>query len=311
MRVSSNFSYDIGVAAMNRQQAAQAKTLEQISSGKRNLAPSDDPAAYVRALSVSQADASNTQYAANRQSATSSLSALDGTLGDVTTLVQNAQQLAVSAGNGTLSDSDRAAIATQLRGNLDELMSLANRTDADGQYLFSGFQGSTKPFVDTGTGVQYMGDDGQRLVQASTSRQLAVNESGRDVFERIPAAGGGNQSLFKTLGDLINVLQTPVATSADKTALANGLSAAQGNLSNSLDKVLQVRSSVGTRMNEVDTLNTAGDDLSLQYKQQISDLQGIDYAKAISDLTQQQTYLQATQQAFLKVQGLSLFDYLK
>ncbi|MEP6879798.1 MAG: flagellin, partial [Nitrosospira sp.] len=104
---------------------------------------------------------------------------------------------------------------------------------------------------------------------------------------------------------------TPVATSADKTALANGLSAAQGNLSNSLDKVLQVRSSVGTRMNEVDTLNTAGDDLSLQYKQQISDLQGIDYAKAISDLTQQQTYLQATQQAFLKVQGLSLFDYLK
>ncbi len=311
MRVSSNFSYDIGVAAINRQQAAQAKTLEQISSGKRNLAPSDDPAAYVRALGVSQADASNTQYATNRQTAASSLSALDGTLGNVTTLVQNAQQLAVSAGNGTLSDSDRAAIATQLRGNLDELMSLANRTDANGQYLFSGFQGSTKPFVDIGTGVQYMGDDGQRLVQASTSRQLAVNESGRDVFERIPAAGGGTQSLFKTLGDMINVLQTPVTTNADKTALANGLNAAQSNLSNSLDKVLQVRSSVGTRMNEVDTLNTAGDDLSLQYKQQLSDLQGIDYAKAISDLTQQQTYLQATQQAFLKVQGLSLFDYLK
>ena len=311
MRVSSNFSYDIGVAAMNRQQAAQAKTLEQISSGKRNLTPSDDPAAYVRALGVSQADASNTQYAANRQSAASSLSALDGTLGNVTTLVQNAQQLAVYAGNGTLSDSDRAAIATQLRGNLDELMSLANSTDANWQYLFSGFQGSTKPFVDTGTGVKYMGDDGQRLVQASTSRQLAVNESGRDVFERIPAAGGGNQSLFKTLGDLINVLQTPVATDADKTSLTNGLSAAQGNLSNSLDKVLQVRSGVGTRMNEVDTLNTAGDDLSLQYKQQLADLQGIDYAKAISDLTQQQTYLQATQQAFLKVRGLSLFDYLK
>lgn len=311
MRVSTNLSYDIGIAAMNRQQAAQVKTLEQVSSGKRNLTPSDDPVAYVRALGVSQADASNTQYAANRQSATSTLSALDGTLGDVTTLVQNAQQLAVYAGNGTLTDSGRAAIATQLRGNLDDLIGLANRTDASGQYLFSGFQGSTKPFADTGSGVQYFGDDGQRLVQASTSRQLAVNESGREVFERVPAVGGGNQSLFKTLGDLINVLEAPVTTDADKTALANGLAAANGNLSNSLDKVLQVRSGVGTRLNEMDRLNTAGDDLSLQYKQQLSDLQGVDYAQAISDLTQQQTYLQATQQAFLKVQGLSLFDYIR
>ena len=198
-----------------------------------------------------------------------------------------------------------------MRGNLDDLIGLANRTDASGQYLFSGFQGSTKPFADTGSGVQYFGDDGQRLVQASTSRQLAVNESGREVFERVPAMGGGNQSLFKTLGDLINVLEAPVTTDADKTALANGLAAANGNLSNSLDKVLQVRSDVGTRMNEMDRLNTAGDDLSLQYKQQLSDLQGVDYAQAISDLTQQQTYLQATQQAFLKVQGLSLFDYIR
>lgn len=311
MRVSSNTSYELGIAALNRQQAAQVKTLEQINSGKRLLTPSESPAAYVRALGVSQADAGNTQYAVNRQSATSSLGMLEGTLKDVTNLVQNAQELAVYAGNGTLNDSGRTAIATELRGNLDELLSLSNRTDANGQYLFSGFQGSTKPFVDTGGGVQYLGDDGMRLVQASDSRQLAVNASGQEVFERIPASGGGYQSLFKTLSDLIGVLETPVVTAADKTALANGLNAAQSNLSSSLDNVLRVRSDVGTRMNEVDTLNDAGDDLSIQYKQQLADLQDVDYAKAISNLTQQQAYLQATQQAFLKVQGLSLFDYIR
>lgn len=311
MRVSSNTSYELGIAALNRQQTAQVKTLEQINSGTRLLTPSESPAAYVRALGVAQADAGNTQYAANRQTATSSLGMLEGTLKDVTTLVQNAQELAVYAGNGTLNDSGRVAIATELRGNLDELLSLANRTDANGQYLFSGFQGSTKPFADSGSGVQYLGDDGMRLVQASVSRQLAVNESGREVFERIPASGGGYQSLFKTLSDLIGVLETPVVSDADKTTLANGLSAAQSNLSSSLDNVLRIRSDVGTRMNEVDTLNDAGDALSIEYKQQLSDLQGVDYAKAISSLTQQQTYLQATQQAFLKVQGLSLFDYLR
>lgn len=311
MRISSNTSYELGIAALNRQQAAQLKNFEQMSTGRRVLTPSENPAAYVRALEISQADAGNTQYAVNRQNATGSLEMLEGTLGDVTKLVQNAQELAVYAGNGTLTDSGRGAIATELRGNLEELLGLANRTDANGQYFFSGFQGSTKPFADTGTGVQYVGDSGQRMVQVSASRQLAVNESGREVFERIPASGGGYQSLFKTLSDLIGVLETPVVNDADKAALASGLSVAQGNLSSSLDNVLQVRSAVGTRMNEVDTLNDAGDDLNIQYKQQLSELRDVDYAKAISDLTQQQAYLEATQKAFLKVQGLSLFDYIR
>jgi flagellar hook-associated protein 3 FlgL len=311
MRVSSNISFEIGIAALNRQQAAQVKALQQISSGQRALTPSENPAAYVRALEVSQADSANMQYAINRQNAAASFGMLEATLGDVTNLLQNAQGLAVYAVNGTLTDSGRSAIATELRGNLDELLGLANRTDGNGQYLFSGFQGATKPFADTGSGIQYHGDEGLRMVQASSSRQLAVNESGREVFERIPADGGGYQSMFNTLSNLINLLETPITDDASKAALANGLSTAQNNLSNALDNVLRVHASVGTRMKEVDTLNDSGNDLAIQYKQQLSDLREVDYAKVISDLTQQQTYLEATQKAFLKVQGLSLFDYIR
>lgn len=117
--------------------------------------------------------------------------------------------------------------------------------------------------------------------------------------------------MFNTLSNLINLLETPVTDDASKAALANGLSTAQNNLSNALDNVLRVHASVGTRMKEVDTLNDSGDELDIQYKQQLSDLREVDYAKVISDLTQQQTYLEATQKAFLKVQGLSLFDYIR
>ena len=311
MRISSSTSYESGIAAINRQQATQVKTLEQISSGRRHLTPSENPASHIRALEVSQADSANSQYAVNRRSATASLGVLEAALGGITNLVQNAQELVVYAGNGTLNDSARAAIATELRGNFDELLGLANRTDGNGQYLFSGFQGTTRPFADTATGIQYFGDEGLRMIQASASRQLAANESGREVFERIPASGGGYQSMFKTLSDLINLLETPVITAADKTALSNGLDAAQANLSNALDNVLKVRASVGTRMKEIDALGDSGDELNIQYKQQLSELRDVDYAKAISDLTQQQTYLEATQKAFLKVQGLSLFDYIR
>lgn len=311
MRVSNNTSYELGIAALNRQQTTQVKTLEQISSGRRMLTPADDPSAYARAMEVSQAESVNTQQATNRQYAANTFAMLEGILGDVTNMLQNTQQLVVSAGNGTLNDSGRIDIATELRGNLGELLGLANRTDGNGQYLFSGFQGSTKPFADTGSGVQYFGDEGLRMIQVSASRQLAVNESGREVFERIPASGGGNQSVFKTISNLIDILETPVVTPADKTALANGLRAAQTDLANALDNVLSVRASVGIRMKELDTLNDSGDDLSIQYKQQLAELQDVDYAKAISSLTQQQSYLEATQMAFIKVQGLSLFDFLR
>lgn len=311
MRVSSNTGYEMGIAALNRQQAEQVKTLEQISSGRRVLTPSENPAAYVRALEVTQADSANTRQASNRQYATTSFAILEGSLSEVTNLLQNAQTLAVSAGNGTLDDGSRAALAAELRGNLDELMGVANRTDGNGRYLFSGFQGSTKPFANTGSGIQYFGDEGQRMIQVSASRQLAASESGKEVFERVPASGGGYQSVFKTFSDLIGLLETPVTNPAGKTTLYNGLDTAKTNLSNALDNVLQIRASVGTRAKELDTLNETGDELSIQYKQQLADLQDVDYAKAISDLTQQQTYLEATQKAFLKVQGLSLFDYLK
>ncbi len=311
MRVSSNTSYELGIAALNRQQTAQVKTLDQISSGRRILTPSENPAGYVRALEVSQADAANTQYASNRQYAMGNFSILEGALSEVTNLLQNVQELTVHAGNGTLDDGSRRAIAAELRGNFDELLGLANRTDGNGHYLFSGFQGSTKPFVDAGSGVQYFGDEGLRMTQASTSRQLAVSESGKEVFERIPASGGGYQSMFKTISDLINILETPVTNAASKTVLQNGLDSAHVNLSNALDNVLQIHAAVGTRAKELDTLNENGDDLNIQYKQQLADLQDVDYAKAISDLTQQQAYLEATQKAFVKVQGLSLFDYIR
>lgn len=311
MRVSTSTSYEFGLAALNRQQAAQIRTLEQISSGRRILTPSENPANYVRALEVSQAESANAQHASNRQHALASLGMLEATFGDVTHLLQNAQQLAIYAGNGTLTDSGRQAIATELRGNFDEMLSLANRVDGNGQYLFSGFQSTTRPFADTGSGVQYFGDDGQRLVQVSSSRQLAAAESGREVFERIPAAGGGYQSMFTTLSDLITLLETPVTDVAGKTALASGLATAQTDLSSALDNVLRVHASVGTRMNEIDTLNDSGEELNIQYAQQLSELRDVDYAKAISELTQQQAYLEATQKAFLKVQGLSLFDYIR
>ena len=85
---------------------------------------------------------------------------------------------------------------------------------------------------------------------------------------------------------------------------------ALNDLHASLDHVSRIRATVGSRMNQVDSLNSAGGDLAVQYETQLANLQGLDYAEAISRLNQQQMQLQAAQQSFAKTSQLSLFNIL-
>ncbi|CAN5848921.1 flagellar hook-associated protein FlgL [soil metagenome] len=120
----------------------------------------------------------------------------------------------------------------------------------------------------------------------------------------------GNQDIFQTLTDLINLLKTPANTAASKLDLTAGLSQANNNLDKSLSNVLTARAKFGTSLQEIDALNNAGDSASLNYKQELSSIQDLDYAKAITELNQQQVTLQAAQQSFVKTSSLSLFNYI-
>lgn len=122
-----------------------------------------------------------------------------------------------------------------------------------------------------------------------------------DTFTVAPSS---NESVFKTLSDLIANLNGPT------NGFGGRLAYSINQIDRALDNVLTGRSSVGTRMNELDALGVSGDDLGVQYQQSLSALQDVDYAKALSDLSQQQVYLQAAQKSFAKVMGLTLFDYL-
>ncbi|MFT5963052.1 MAG: flagellar hook-associated protein 3 FlgL, partial [Burkholderiaceae bacterium] len=118
------------------------------------------------------------------------------------------------------------------------------------------------------------------------------------------------QSIFKTIGDLITALNTPATTATAKTNLTASLSSANNNVSAALDTALNVRAAGGARLQELDTLDTEGDNRSLQYASTLSNLQDLDYAKAVSELTQNQLTLQAAQQSFVKIANLSLFNYI-
>ncbi len=299
MRISTQSLFDNGAARIGEAQAALYKTQQQVAADRRILTPSDDPIAAARALELTQSQSLNTQYGTNRGYAKDSLAMVDSTLSIVTDLLQEAKTAAISASNITLGDSERASIATSLQTSLGLLVGLANTRDGQGNYLFSGFQTSTPPFVQTAAGVQYQGDQGQRLIQVDATRQMAISSPGQSVFQ------GGGQDMFETLNDLILQLNTP-----GTTGLSAALSTANSDFEAALGNVSTVRASVGTRMKELDSLDNAGSSKNLQYSQTLSTLQDLDYTKALTDLSRQQTTLEAAQKSFMQTSNLSLFKYL-
>ncbi len=400
MRVSTSTLFDQGTRSMLQQQNSLFQLQQQISTMKRIVTPSDDPVGAARAHELTQAASLNAQYGENRQRAADSLKLVEGTLGSVTKLIQNVQSLTVSAGNPAFSDSNRANMAIELRGRFEELLGLANATDDEGNYLFSGFQGKTQPFAQVAGGVQYQGDQGQRLAQVSASRKLPVSETGLAIFEQIrngngsfatvaantntgsgvinagavtnsasltgndyqisftvaagvttfdvtnmttgtvlssgnaytsgeaisfdglqfaikgaPANGdkfdiepSSNVSLFETIDNFISALETPGSGAAGSTKLTNSINTTLQNLDHALTNVLGTRAAAGARLQEIDSLQQAGEDSAVQYQQSLSRLQDLDIAQAISDLTRQQSLLEAAQQSFIRISGLSLFN---
>lgn len=402
MRISTNTIYETGTNLMLQHQDTLVKTQQQLSTGKRILTPSDDPIAAAQALNVTQAASLNKQFSINRASASSSLGLEENVLKQVTSVLQDIHSSTVYAGNSTLSDADKRILATELRSKFDTLVGLANTTDEKGQFLFAGYQANTKPFVQTGLIVQYAGDQGQRMNQVGPARQLAVSDSGTDVFERIKSGNGvfttaadslnigtgiidkgsvitpasitgadyeinftvtagittydvvntttgvpvssanpytsdsaisfdgiqlsmngspangdkftvspsSNQSIFKTVSDLITALETSSSGQPGSTRLSNSLNTALQKINNSLEHVITKQSSIGARMNEIDSLESVGADQNLQFEALLSHLQDVDLSAAISDFQRQQLYLQATQQSYIKISGLSLFNYM-
>ena len=306
MRVSTNMIYDQGVRALQTQSAALLYTEQQIATGRKILTPADDPVASARALDVTQSRSVNKQFITNQGYAEDALKLVEGQLDGAGEIIQYARERVLAAGNPALSDVDRKSIATDLRAQFDAMLAIANTRDANGDYLFAGYKSVTAPFArvtadpadpasfDSAT---YRGDQGIRTMQVSSSRFMPVSFGGERVF------GTGDDSVFKVLGEFISALE-------GGGAVSDAVSTALGGLDTSLDNVLTTRAQIGSQLVEVEQLGFIGSDLDLQYATTLSSLQDLDYNEAISRLTQQQTYLQAAQQSFLKTIGLSLFNYL-
>ena len=295
MRVNPNPMPDL-LAALNQTQLEAQQALREISSGRSVNEPSDNPTAAALLVENNDQATFNNGYLRSLNSVQGQFSTADSTLSSVVTALQRAISLGVEGANGTLSDSDRAAVATELQGIQSQLVSLAN-TSYQGRYVFAGTNTNAPPFVADNTvasGVRYAGNNGVNQVSIGSGYKLAVNLPGSQLFS---AAGN---DVFLAINTLIQALQTN--TGID-TAVS-GVGAASSYLS-------AQRVFYGNALNQTQSQTTYLNTAKLQISQQENTLGGVDLAAAATNLAKSQTDTQATLAAISKFSQNNLFDYLK
>lgn len=403
MRISTNQINDQAVGAMLDTQTKAARTQLQLATGRKILTPADDPAAGASILGLKQAIAVNEQYQKNADTARARLHREESALTGVENLLQRVRELAIQGNNDSQNSQTRRAIASEVRERLSELLATANTMDANGEYLFAGYQRHTQPFAaNPAGGYSYFGDQGQRFLEIGPDRQMADGDPGADVFQLIgngngtfttldnpantgngvidPGTVGGtfvpdtytitftqalptdpityavtgavsgvvvaagtpyssgaqinfngvslnvtgapanadsftvtsstNQDLFTTVENLATALETGASGTAGHAQFHNAINRFLVDLDQAQTNIEDVRARIGGRLNAIDSQVDGNDLATLQLRETLSTVEDLDYAEAISRLNLQLLALQAAQQSFVRIQGLSLFNFL-
>ena len=112
------------------------------------------------------------------------------------------------------------------------------------------------------------------------------------------------QNIFQSIDNLVSALRNP------DNNVQNEVNRALENVDSGMDNISRVRSYVGARLSSIETVKYANEDLSSQLEQTLSSIENVDILEAASQLTLQTTSLQAAQASFVRVQNLSLFNFL-
>jgi flagellar hook-associated protein 3 FlgL len=116
--------------------------------------------------------------------------------------------------------------------------------------------------------------------------------------------------VFANLSQLISTLQSPISGGASTASFQSALTTSMTQLENTMNNVVTAQATVGGREQEIQALQTVTQANTLQTASNLSDLTQTDMVKTVGKYTLAQNALQAAQQAFVKIQGMSLFQYM-
>ena len=307
MKISTHLMFERASHQMTSAQTNLAKSQAQLAQGKQIINPSDAPdqASTVQRLKSILTRQDSYQTALN--TVQNRLQGEDSTLSSVSDLLIRAKEIAVQANNDTLSPDNRKALGVELQGLRDQMLSLANTKDTNGNYLFAGSKVTQPPFVSlAGASPQYVGDQTRMNVMVGENRSMPINRTGTDAFvpvnRTLPDGSTQGVGFFNVMDDLIKGVNT-----SDRPKMQGGL----GELDTLLGGLSMARANIGSGLKGIEQQTSVIEDTVLNLKTTLSSVEDLDYASAITKMNQQMLSLEAAQSSFAKISQLNLFNYIK
>ena len=306
MKISTSQLFDNSVNQMNRQQSKIAEMQAKLASGKQIVKPSDDSEKSAVIQRLQTAIDRQSVYERSLDTAENRLASEESALMSSERILQRIRQLAVQGNTDTLSVDDKEILANEITSLREELLSLANTQDANGNYVFAGSNVQTKAFdVNADGDIIYQGDKTQTSVDISDQRRLVLNRAGDEVFMSVDREVDGdtqNISFFKVIDDFAQALATD-----DEDALNLGLE----EISSITEGMGASIADLGSRISTVNNQREILEDTNLRYQDLLSNAQDLDYATAVTKLSAELLSLEAAQASFAKISQLSLFNYIR
>ena len=276
-------------------QAKLDKTQEQLSTSRRIIQASDDPAGTALALRHRDDLEFETQMRRNLENGTAFMNITEAALNGATETIQRIRELTVQASSDTLSPTDRLAIAREVDELTRHIAQVAN-TNFGGAYIFSGHQTKTPAYSVVGnppTAITYQGDAGQRTRRVSKTDVVAVNVTGPNVF------GAAFTDLIQLRTDL--EAGAPVAT----------ISSHLSEIDKILDGVLAARADIGARINRFDAVMRQSEQTDINLQELRSKIEEPDLAQTILQMQQQSQALEAALGAIGRTANMTLLNFLR
>ena len=306
MKISTSQLFDNSVNQMNRQQSKIAEMQAKLASGKQIVKPSDDSEKSAVIQRLQTAIDRQSVYERSLDTAENRLASEESALMSSERILQRIRQLAVQSNTDTLSVDDKEILANEITSLSEELLSLANTQDANGNYVFAGSNVQVKAFdVNADGDIIYQGDKTQTSVDISDQRRLVLNRAGDEVFASVDRVVDGdtqNISFFKVIDDFAEALATD-----DEDALNLGLE----EISSITEEMGASIADLGSRISTVNNQREILEDTNLRYQDLLSNAQDLDYATAVTKLSAELLSLEAAQASFAKISQLSLFNYIR
>jgi flagellar hook-associated protein 3 FlgL len=306
MKISTSLYFDRSTQMLGDVQANLSKTQVQLSTGKQIVKPSDEPDKASLVTRLESELSRQSSYQETLKAVNVRLTAEETALKNTSDVMFRIKELTVQASNDTNGKLDRKAIALELGQLRDQILSLANSQDSNGNYLFSGSKASQPAFAKDAQGrVIYQGDQARMQVKVGDNRRVNMNLPGSDAFTRVVRtdAQGVKTGIdfFQALSDL-----TDAVANSDQKMIQRGL----GEIDVLQQGVSEGLAQVGADLTVVDMQNSILDEVVLQLKSTRSDIEDLDYTEAITRMNKDQLALEAAQSSFAKISQLNLFKFL-